>query len=1016
MTTFAYPYDPTGAATGNIVTGEVHNLANYTNAYRCVIPLQAPFFRNDILIKHVNSGRTLHEGLDYYFGYYYDELSDTVKQAVYGGIIFFDKALVGSIRIERYHTVGGFYLQRKKDLEAFLAIEPMQDPRNVDFSAVMKWPRAVTAIEEPDTLAEAIATDPVVKALDGMDRKLREIYEDQKDQFEIVFQKLSSLSSTIRNYKFFTHYYGTDPHKVTYAQLGALGKNQTAKDALTAYGYSVSQLITLINKMGITPENASRWYELIGGAFEGRISITEGSIIAIKNALGTALINVNTGQIQILAESNVEISADTDKNSLKMGALFQAGNNTLSVHSNTTGTHKNSAVYNGYYLIHVGNIADFVSTKTTSAKLDLHLGSTTDVVLIGAGTTADPLTGVVSFPVASETLRGLLRLTDETTSSSTTIGVTGKALYTVVQKIADYAVKTTTVNGKPLTSDITITKADIGLGNVDNTYGFEKAISNAFNTAIGNKSLDGHTHVLSDLNNIPVATNTVKGITKLANTPGTSTSTAATPAAGLVVSNTFDDVEEMLDEKLDTVKLPIIEWGRYTDLSTANVSPLGTYSGWVLTLSTLRYTDTDGWVASNDTIDISDAGLTTYQSTVVYIYINRSGVVSLSNSSNAESPTSSYIGYLNTDATGITKLSLSPVYRILNNRELLDHMALTNAHGHAWNDKGWFGLSNIQNKTLVDEISLPTFADVFNSWYRFSHSSTGVYPAVPAEINNWSYDSTTDSIKCTVNSGSYIGFASTEAMGDFTFDAAVSSTDTDDDMIGLVIGFYKDPSTGKEHTLSLIRQLSRDTPALTTSILLTYNYGQADVWNIDITGEKVAYGWSDVGECRIRAIRAGNIYTLSMWKTDIDGGGLEYTRTLDLDSDARLSVFKGSTRYGYACHSQNSTTFRSITRPDEDGRNYYVSEQAIRNVLADVEDNAIFTQGTVVNGGTVPLPLGFTAAQCKIFVVPSSFPDPNGSIKYLDCYVTGQVCTCRASADGTTWRAGTARYYLFGVK
>ena len=172
MTTFAYPYDPTGAATGNIVTGEVHNLANYTNAYRCVIPLQAPFFRNDILIKHINSGRTLHEGLDYYFGYYYDELSDTVKQAVYGGIIFFDKALVGSIRIERYHTVGGFYLQRKKDLEAFLAIEPMQDPRNVDFSAVMKWPRAVTAIEEPDTLAEAIATDPVVKALDGMDRKL----------------------------------------------------------------------------------------------------------------------------------------------------------------------------------------------------------------------------------------------------------------------------------------------------------------------------------------------------------------------------------------------------------------------------------------------------------------------------------------------------------------------------------------------------------------------------------------------------------------------------------------------------------------------------------------------------------------------------------------------------------------------------------------------------------------------------------------------------------------------------
>ena len=1016
MTTFAYPYDPTGDATTNVVTGEVHLLANYTNAYRCIIPLQAPFYRDDILIKHVQTGRTLYEGLDYYFGYYYDELSDTVKQAVYGGLIFFDRALTGSIRIERYHTVGGFYLQRKKDIEAFLAKEPMQDPRNVDFSVVMKWPRAVTPISVPETLEQAIEVDPVVKALDGLDQKLRSVAEEQRVKFEDIFNQLAELSTKIRLDKFMTHYFGTDPHQVTYAQLSALGKDETAKSTLTAYGYTLAELIVLINKMGITPENASRWYELIGGAFEGRISITEGPTFAIQNELGTSLINITTGQIQILAKSNANVIADSDKNSQDVSAQLQAANNTLSVHSTLNSTGKNSAIYNGYYLIHVGNISDYVSTDKTGAKLDLITSDTPYVKLLGKGTSGNPLTGLVTFPSASTIQTGLIQLTDSTVSTSTTLGVTGKALYDAKLNIDGYALAVRKVNGKALSSNITLTKSDVGLGNVDNTRSYEKPVSNAFLTALTNKSPLDHTHVLGDLLNIPVASSTVKGITQLQDTVDGTTTKAASPIAGRIVDTAITTHEETFNDKVDTINLPIIEWGGYRDLTTStNNVFVSSVVGFVLTLTVIRFTDQTGWNADAAVVDLSDT-----PNSLVYLYINN-GMVETSLSILPDTDTDSYIGYVNTTASTVTNITISPVYRIINNRELLLHMEQINAHGRKWNDPGYFGLENIQNKTLSDLVTQPTFADVFNSWYRFSHSSSTTYPANASELNNWTYTASTDTIKCTINSVTYIGFVSTVPMGDFVFDAAVSSTDTDDDNIGLVIGFYKDPTTGKEYTLSLIRTLSRDTPAMTYSIRLVYNFLQADQWEIELAGAKMSYGWSTVGECRIRAERVGSVYTLGMWGfNSVNGGAQDYSRVLDLDSDPRLAVFKGSTRYGYACHSQNSSSFRSIIRPDEDGRNFYASEQALRTMLSTFESNVAFTSGLINSGGTVPLPVGYTYAQCSIMVVPASILTSAvaNPVKRINCNVdpvTG-VASILASVDGTTWTAGTGQYYLFGVK
>jgi hypothetical protein len=61
---------------------------------------------------------------------------------------------------------------------------------------------------------------------------------------------------------------------------------------------------------------------------------------------------------------------------------------------------------------------------------------------------------------------------------------------------------TRTVNGHPLSADVTVTKADVGLGNVDNTSDLNKPVSTATQTALNGKANTAHTHAQADVTNL----------------------------------------------------------------------------------------------------------------------------------------------------------------------------------------------------------------------------------------------------------------------------------------------------------------------------------------------------------------------------------------------------------------------------------------------------------------------------------------------------------------------------------
>lgn len=214
-----------------------------------------------------------------------------------------------------------------------------------------------------------------------------------------------------------------------------------------------------------------------------------------------------------------------------------------------------------------------------------------------------------------------------------------------------------------------------------------------------------------------------------------------------------------------------------------------------------------------------------------------------------------------------------------------------------------------------------SFAEVFNTWYRFSHDNSGVYPAVPAETQTWTYDEATNSIRNTTNSATMIGLVGYDNFTDYDFDVTVSSNDpgNDDDFIGIVLGFaIKD---GIEHTLLLVAQgYKQSDPAGHGFYRLMYNYNQpggALLRTFAFTAP--SFTWPEYPQgVRLRCVRAGNILTISTSEPMLNGAPntLVHTFTFDLTSDARCAPFVGGARVGYCAMSQAYSTWSVLVRPE----------------------------------------------------------------------------------------------------
>ena len=225
---------------------------------------------------------------------------------------------------------------------------------------------------------------------------------------------------------------------------------------------------------------------------------------------------------------------------------------------------------------------------------------------------------------------------------------------------------------------------------------------------------------------------------------------------------------------------------------------------------------------------------------------------------------------------------------------------------------------------------LPDQQQVFNSWLKISNAPTMLFPASEPETKAWGFDTVNQRIYNTTNSATFIGAISDRKFDNYELDVTIYSTNNDDDTIGLILGFYQDP-TGRQYTLSVVRSPGGN-PNL---YQLYYNFNQGTpggsaiikngnptvTWGNGASGSltmaQAGYvstqpGWGNMGakwgtdgSTRLWVKREGNIITTwtSQWQTPTvkDEGTM---LTIDLTTDDRLIKFVGSSEYGFCSLSQ----------------------------------------------------------------------------------------------------------------
>lgn len=269
-------------------------------------------------------------------------------------------------------------------------------------------------------------------------------------------------------------------------------------DGTTPGGVLAAPLAAVSNKISIVVRNETGATLLKGypfaviGTVSGVTKIVKGDAAGdyiISGVLEADVSNNSTGLGTLDGEiSNIDLSAFSDGQS----AYLAAGGGLTP----TKPVEPNKIVYvgevsksgvSGILLVRIGDFVDFPNLPNNHVPIGQTAGNTTTVNIdtkISANTQVTAATAHIantSNPHNVTKAQVGLGNVDNTSDAN-------KPVSTAQQAAIDLKVdKTTTVNGHALSANVVVTKSDVGLGNVDNTSDANKPISTATQTALNLK-------------------------------------------------------------------------------------------------------------------------------------------------------------------------------------------------------------------------------------------------------------------------------------------------------------------------------------------------------------------------------------------------------------------------------------------------------------------------------------------------------------------------------------------------
>lgn len=232
-------------------------------------------------------------------------------------------------------------------------------------------------------------------------------------------------------------------------------------------------------------------------------------------------------------------------------------------------------------------------------------------------------------------------------------------------------------------------------------------------------------------------------------------------------------------------------------------------------------------------------------------------------------------------------------------------------------------------KTMTEDTSTITWSieslgetleEIYQNGIRFSHNKnswSNVYSA--AEANAWYWDNNLKSFVQPENTSYFTGFVTQNFYDYYTHTVQLRSTDSDNDVNGVVIAFVFDEN-GNPHTLTALCE--RVGWAGIQNWALVYDFYLPDQQILFRTGNGPggvapgnagSSGWNKMGNgITVRVTKFKNIITAACSNWNSTAINEKTKITIDLNNYSWGHLFQGNVRYGYCNLSQAKSFFQNI--------------------------------------------------------------------------------------------------------
>lgn len=518
----AYPYDPRGTKTENHFLEE-RIIGSENNNDRVVILDHRPFFE-DLVVRQPGSTTPLSRGVDYELQYQLTELDDSVAANVYCGVHLINPSIKGIVTFEGQMLGGTFYDPFVDMLDEL--VKYLNNPVSADWLLLDGRPSLYPATPAATSWADLLNKKYLASAVHDVELKTDDANQLIKDKLAEVKALVTALGKEIEAFNYPAHIAATNPHETTSAQINAHPVNLKTPDTFMAYGLKLKALTDELKAFRL-PQSVidtyiSHWISSeVRGVFNCTVS---GNRAQFRSKNGESEIIFANDGFTLKSNGSVVLAVGhLEGTGAGRYINWRAGNNVLRIESTGDALGMNKLTLNGNPLLTTTALMEYQQDPDAGGSggsdpddSKVYIEGRNGISFTGKGSRADPIVGTIDPTKATTAEKGVVKL--KTGKGTETVGVaaTPASLTPYSTDLSGYVTKTTMINGKPMNDGSrTITKADLGLGQADNTADLDKPLSTALNASVSGLADVGHHHDWSELG-IYKASQTVYGIGRYA--------------------------------------------------------------------------------------------------------------------------------------------------------------------------------------------------------------------------------------------------------------------------------------------------------------------------------------------------------------------------------------------------------------------------------------------------------------------------------------------------------------------